>query len=68
MRRFIEFVTLQTVVIASLAVLCTWLCLRFGLAADIPTSLLGIAVIFPSSLPSTRLSGGGSGAWGGWQT
>ncbi len=47
MRRFIEFITIQTVVIAALAVLCTWLCLRFGLAADIPTSLLGIAVIFP---------------------
>ncbi len=47
MRRFTEFVTLQTLIVGGLAVGCTWLCLRFNLAADIPTSLLGIAVIFP---------------------
>lgn len=47
MKRFVEFITVQTWIIAVMAVVATWLCVRFNLAADVPTSLLGIAVIFP---------------------
>ena len=47
MKRFVEFITLQTLVIAVIAVGATWLFWYYDLGADIPTSLMGIAVIFP---------------------
>jgi hypothetical protein len=47
MKRFIEFITLQTFIIGAVAVVATWLCLRFDFKANIPMSIVGIAVIFP---------------------
>ena len=47
MKRFFEFITLQTLVITAIAVVSTYLCIEYRLAAAVPTSLLGIAVIFP---------------------
>ncbi len=47
MKRFIEFITPQTFVIGAVAVIATWLCLRFDFKANIPISIMGIAVIFP---------------------
>jgi hypothetical protein len=37
----------KALVIAGLAVLSTWLCLRFGLAGDFPLTLIATAVVFP---------------------
>jgi predicted membrane chloride channel (bestrophin family) len=37
----------HTIVVTLLALISTHLCLRFGLAADVPTDLIGLAVVFP---------------------
>jgi hypothetical protein len=37
----------HTLAVSVLAVLSTWLCLRFGVVADLPSVLIGTAVIFP---------------------
>lgn len=44
---FARIVDRQTLIVAALAVLSTWLCLRFGVEADLPSTLIGVAVIFP---------------------
>jgi len=40
-------VNLQSAVVAALSMAFTFLCYRFDIIADIPTSLIGIAVVFP---------------------
>jgi len=40
-------VNLQSLIVAGLSVSITLLCRHFGIVADIPTSLIGIAVVFP---------------------
>lgn len=47
LRNFIRIVDAQTIVITVLAVVATWLCDRFDLEADMPTGIIGIAIIFP---------------------
>ena len=50
MTKFIDFykiIDLQTIVITILALISTWLCRQFDYLFEIPTSLIGIAVIFP---------------------
>ncbi|MFC1500385.1 hypothetical protein ACFL6T_05160 [Candidatus Zixiibacteriota bacterium] len=37
----------NTLLVASLAVLSTWLCRRYGWTADFPLTIIGIAVVFP---------------------
>jgi predicted membrane chloride channel (bestrophin family) len=37
----------HTIIVTLLALASTHLCLRFGLAADVPTDLIGLAVVFP---------------------
>jgi len=44
---FFRIIDGHTVTVTFLAVASTFLCDRFGLAADIPTGLIGIAIIFP---------------------
>lgn len=40
-------INFKAVVIAGLAVLSTWLCIRFGIAGDFPLTLIATAVVFP---------------------
>lgn len=46
-RNFWNIVDAHTVTVTILALGATFLCDHFGLAADIPTGLIGIAIIFP---------------------
>lgn len=46
-RDFSHVVDFHTVAVVLLALFSTWLCRRLGFAVDLPTNLLGIAVIFP---------------------
>ncbi len=44
---FIKIIDLQTIVITILALVSTWLCRQFDYLFEIPSGLIGIAVIFP---------------------
>jgi len=44
---FISVVDYQTLVVTLLAVASTYLCRRYELLADVPVSLIGLAVVFP---------------------
>ena len=44
---FFRIVDMHTIAVTILAVASTYLCGRFNLAADMPTGLIGIAIIFP---------------------
>lgn len=44
---FFKIIDRQTIVITFLALISTWLCRQFDYLFEIPTSLIGIAVIFP---------------------
>lgn len=46
-RDFITVIDSQTIIVSLLAVGSTHLCLRYDLKADIPTGLIGLAVVFP---------------------
>ncbi len=46
-KHFFGIVDAHTVIVMVLALASTWLCRHYGLAADIPTGLIGIAIIFP---------------------
>lgn len=46
-RDFAQVVDYHTAVVIVLALAGTWLCRRYDFAVDLPTNLLGIAVIFP---------------------
>ncbi len=46
-KHFFRIVDHQTVIVALLAVVATWVCGRFGFAADMPTGLIGVAIVFP---------------------
>ena len=46
-RYFISVMDLQTLIVTLLALGSTYACLHFKLLADIPTSLIGLAVVFP---------------------
>jgi hypothetical protein len=47
LRSFGHILDRHTLAVSVLAVLSTWLCLRFGVVADLPSVLIGTAVIFP---------------------
>ena len=47
LRNFFSVVDHQTIIVSLLAVGCTYLCVRFNIQADIPTGLIGLAVVFP---------------------
>ena len=42
-----EVVDMQTYLVTGLALLATYLCNRFGFHAELPSGLIGIAIIFP---------------------
>jgi len=44
---FIKIIDLHTIVVTVLAVAATYLCGRFGCAANMPSGLIGVAIIFP---------------------
>jgi len=44
---FFKIIDIQTFVVALLAIGSTYLCNRFEFFADLPSSLIGIAIIFP---------------------
>ena len=46
-RNFSKIIDHQTFIITVLAILSTYLCNRFGFFADLPSGLIGIAIIFP---------------------
>jgi len=43
----LRVVNLKSVLISALAVLSTWLCLRFHIKADFPLTLIATAIVFP---------------------
>jgi hypothetical protein len=47
MRSFLSIVDRHTVIVTAAALTGTFLASTFGIAADLPTSLIGIAIIFP---------------------
>jgi hypothetical protein len=47
LKSFYRIIDRHTVVVTLLAVVSTWVCLRFDLDADLPSALIGVAVIFP---------------------
>ena len=47
MERLALLVNTRTLIVVGLAVLSTWLCIRFDFTADFPMTLIGTAVIFP---------------------
>src|SRR3954463_8200656 len=42
-----QVVNLKSVIISLLAVLSTWLCLKLGIKADFPLTLIATAIVFP---------------------
>ena len=42
-----QVINLKSLVLSALAVLSTWLCLRFGITADFPLTLIATAIVFP---------------------
>jgi len=42
-----QIIGVKSVVLSALAVASTWLCLRFGIAADLPMTLIATAIVFP---------------------
>ena len=47
LRNFIRIIDLQTLIIVILTAAGTYLCSRLGFTADMPTGIIGIAIIFP---------------------
>lgn len=47
LRSFVRILDRHTAAVTALALLSTWLCRRYGVEADLPSALIGIAVIFP---------------------
>jgi len=46
-RSFIKIVDHQTIIVMLMAITSTYLCKRFNFIADIPSGLIGVAIIFP---------------------
>jgi len=46
-RSFIRIVDRQTIIVMLLAITSTFLCEKFNLVADLPSGLIGVAIIFP---------------------
>jgi len=46
-KNFYKIIDYQTIIITLLAILSTYLCNRFEFYADLPSGLIGIAIIFP---------------------
>ena len=44
---FLKLISWQTIIIIALSCVATFLSLRFNVAVDLPTALIGIAIVFP---------------------
>lgn len=44
---FVNVISLQTLVVISLACVGTFLCLRYDVKIELPTAIIGIAIVFP---------------------
>lgn len=47
LKRILLIINLKTLIIAALSVISTYICRKYGLAADFPMTLISIAVVFP---------------------
>jgi predicted membrane chloride channel (bestrophin family) len=47
LRSFIQIFNLITLVVTLISMLATYLCMQFGITADLPQTVIGIAVVFP---------------------
>jgi hypothetical protein len=47
LRSFIQIFNLTTLIITTISLLATYLCMQFGITADLPQTVIGIAVVFP---------------------
>jgi len=47
LRSLARVINFKSLVISALAVLSTWLCLRFGITANFPETLIATAIVFP---------------------
>jgi hypothetical protein len=47
LRSFIQIFNLNTLVVTALSLLATYLCMQYGITADMPQTVIGIAVVFP---------------------
>lgn len=46
-RSFLKIVDHQTIIVMLMAITSTYLCVKFKLVADLPSGLIGVAIIFP---------------------
>ncbi len=46
-RNFLKIFSVQTFVVIGVSVSATYACLQFGIAVELPTTLIGIAIVFP---------------------
>lgn len=44
---FLRIINLQTVVVTAVSAIATWICLINGWVIDLPTGLIGLAIVFP---------------------
>ncbi len=44
---FLKLISWQTIIIIALSCIATYLSLRYDVAVDLPTALIGIAIVFP---------------------
>jgi predicted membrane chloride channel (bestrophin family) len=47
LRSFIQIFNIKSLIVTFLSVLATHLCMQFGIVADLPQTVIGIAVVFP---------------------
>ena len=47
LRSILRIINYKTIIITLLSLASTWLCMRYGLRADFPLTLVGIAIVFP---------------------
>ena len=46
-KNFLSLLNLQTAVVILLSVVATYLCITFNIVVELPTGLIGIAIVFP---------------------
>jgi predicted membrane chloride channel (bestrophin family) len=47
LRSFIQIFNLTTLIVTALSLLATYICMQYGIIADMPQTVIGIAVVFP---------------------
>ena len=47
LRGLTQIIDVKSLLLSALAMLSTWLCLRLGITADFPLTLIATAVVFP---------------------